>query len=137
MTLITSQLALGDCHDAAIHSEQVDAFLCCAEELTLPRNKPGHHLPITVGAPFDSPALEAAFRFLDEQLKSKRLVLVYCAAGSSRSASVLIGYLAMRNAESPKSMLRRIRKLRPAVRPSELTFQSVVQYVDEMRLKGR
>ena len=122
MTLITPQLAVGDWHDALVHSERADAFLCCARELVLPRNKPGYHLPIEDGAPIDGPGLDAAFRFLDDQLKAERLGLAHCAAGFSRSISVVTGYLALRNSESPKSVLRRIRKLRPAVRPSEPTF---------------
>jgi protein-tyrosine phosphatase len=137
MTLITSQLALGGRHDPLTHSEHIEAFLCCAQELALPRNKPGYHLPIRDGAPIDGPGLEAAFRFLDEQLKAGRLILIYCGAGFSRSVAVITGYLALRTSESPKSVLRRIRKLRPAVDPSELTFQSVMQYVNEMRWKCR
>ena len=137
MTLITSQLALGDCDDPLTHAEHLDAYLCCAQELVLPRNKPGYHLPIRDGAPIDGSSLNAAFRFLDEQLKANRLVLVYCAAGFSRSVSVLTGYLALRNSESPKFVLQQIRKLRPAADPSEPTFHSVVQYVNEMRWKCR
>lgn len=137
MTLITPQLAVGDRHDALVHSDQADVFLCCAQELVLPRNMPGYHLPIEDGARIDGPGLDVPFRFLDEQLKAERLVLAYCAAGFSRSVSVVTGYLALRNSESPKSVLRCIRKLRPAVCPSESTFQSVVQYVDEMRWKCR
>lgn len=137
MTLITPQLAVGDWRDALVHSDQADAFLCCAQELVLPRNKPGYYLPIEDGARIDGPGLDAAFRFLDEQLKADRLVLAYCAAGFSRSVSVVTGYLALRNSESPKSVLRRLRKLRPAVRPAEPTFESVVQYVNEIRWKER
>lgn len=137
MTLITAQLAVGDWCDATTHAEVIDAFLCCAKELPLPRNKPGYHLPIQDGDPIDNQNLEAAFRFLDEQLHTGHLVLVYCAAGFSRSPSIITGYLALRNSESPKALLRKIQKLRPAVRPSGPTFESVVQYVNEMRWKAR
>jgi protein-tyrosine phosphatase len=127
----------GAVRDANIHAEKIDAFLCCAKELSLPRNKPGYHLPLQDGDPIDNQNLEAAFRFLDEQLHAKRLVLVYCAAGFSRSPSIITGYLALRNSESPKAVLRKIRKLRPAVHPSGPTLESVIQYVNEMRWKDR
>jgi protein-tyrosine phosphatase len=94
-------------------------------------------LPWQDGAPIDDQTLDAAFRFLDEQLDAKHLVLVYCAAGRSRSVSVLTGYLALRNSASRKAVLRRIRKLRPAVCSSGPTSESVVAYVNEMKWKCR
>jgi protein-tyrosine phosphatase len=137
MTLITPQLALGDSEDPAKHCRHIDAFLCCAEEIPLPRNKPGHHLALRDGSPIDDQSFDAAFRFLDEQLQAKRLVLVYCGRGLSRSVSVITGYLALRNSKAPHVILRQIRKLRPEVCPSEPTFQSMVRYVNEMQWKCR
>jgi protein-tyrosine phosphatase len=126
MTLISPHLAVGDSEDPVKCERQIDAFLCCAEELLIPQGKPGFHLPLRDGEPMDGHNLDAAFRFLDEQMQAERVVLVYCAAGRSRSVSVITGYLALRNSESPKAVLRRIRKLRPGVSPSDPTFQSVV-----------
>jgi protein-tyrosine phosphatase len=103
----------------------------------MPRDKPGHHLPLVDGEPIDDQSLDAASRFLDEQLEAKRLVLVYCAAGRSRSVSVLTGYLALKSSKAPHAILRQIRKLRPEVSPSESTFESVARYVNEMRWKSR
>jgi protein-tyrosine phosphatase len=94
-------------------------------------------LPLRDGEPIDGHNLDAAFRFLDEQMQAERVALVYRAAGRSRSVSVIAGYLAMRNSQSPRAVLRRIRKLRPEVCPSEATFESVVQSVNEMRWKCR
>ena len=137
MTLITAQLAVGEFEDPVKYEGQIDAFLCCAEGLLMPQGKPGLHLPLRDGEPIDGHNLDAAFRFLDEQLQEERVVLVYFAAGRSRSVSVIAGYLAMRNSQSPRAVLRRIRKLRPEVCPSESTFQSVVQYAHETRWKHR
>jgi protein-tyrosine phosphatase len=137
MTLVTAQLALGDSEDPVKYQSQIDAFLCCAEEIPIPRNKPGHHLSLRDGEPIDDQSLDAAFRFLDEQLQAKRFVLTYCAAGRSRSVSVITGYLALRNSKAPHVILRQIRRLRPGVCPSEPTFQSVVRYVNEMQWKCR
>jgi protein-tyrosine phosphatase len=137
MTLITPHLAVGDSEDPVKYERQIDAFLCCAEELIIPQGKPGFHLPLRDGEPIDSHNLDAAFRFLDEQVQAERVVLVYCAAGRSRSLSVMTGYLALRNSKTPHVILRQIRKLRLDVYPSEPTFESVVQYVNEMRWKCR
>jgi len=137
MTLITPHLAVGDSEDPVKCEQQIDAFLCCAEELIMPHGKPGFHLPLRDGEPIDGHNLDAAFRFLDEQLQAKRVVLVYCAAGRSRSVSVITGYLALRNSKAPHVILRRIRKLRPEAGPSEPTFESVVRYVNEMKWKCR
>jgi protein-tyrosine phosphatase len=137
MTLISPHLAVGDSEDPVKCERQIDAFLCCAEELLIPQGKPGFHLPLRDGEPIDGHNLDAAFRFLDEQMQAERVVLVYCAAGRSRSVSVITGYLALRNSKAPHVILRRIRKLRPEVCPSEPTLESVVQYVNELRWKCR
>lgn len=133
MTLITPQLALGDCDDPVKHGQHVDAFLCCASELPIPAKKPGHHLPLKDGLPIGQDLLEAAFRFLDEQLEAKRLVLIYCGHGTSRSASVLAGYLALKSGQDLEAVLGQVRRLRPAVSPSRGTWQAIAGYVDDQR----
>jgi hypothetical protein len=134
MTLITPQLALGDWEDPFKYSQHVDAFLCCAREVQLPKARPGLHLTLDDGFTLEDEALDAAFQFLDEQLQAKRLVLIYCGQGRSRSVSVLIGYLALKGQEAPDRILDRIRKLRPGVSPSASTFRSIVAYVNRKRL---
>ncbi len=136
MTLITPHLALGNCQDPVKHSQHIDALLCCACELPLPPGKPSHHLPLYDGEPIEPEFLELAFRFIDEQLQAKHLVLVYCGHGLSRSVSVLTGYLASKSFESPDEILAKIRKLRPAANPSSPTFQSVIRHVSRKRSLG-
>ena len=113
----------------------IDAFVCCAEEIPLVKQKPGHHVPLLDGPPIEDQSLDAAFRFLDEQLAVGRLVLLYCGEGRSRSVSVIVGYLGTKSGEDPGVLLQQIRRLRPAVWPSELTIQSVVRYVSRKRSK--
>ena len=71
MTLITPHLAVGHFEDSVRYERQIDAFLCCAEELLMPQGKPGFHLPLRDGEPIDGHNLDTAFRFLDEQLQEK------------------------------------------------------------------
>jgi protein-tyrosine phosphatase len=128
MTLITAQLALGNVEDAVRFANHIDAVLCCAREVPLHPKKPGYHLPIHDGFPIEPAALDGAYHFLDEQLSLKHLVLVYCGHGTSRSASVLCGYLALRQCATPEAVLKSIRRLRPEVSPSRITFRSIETY---------
>lgn len=98
-------MALGDCNDPIQQGHYVDAFLCCGAEIPLPRKKPSHHLALQDGLPIDSKLLDAAFRFLDEQLREKHFVLVYCGHGTSRSASVIAGYVALKSGEELNDVL--------------------------------
>jgi predicted protein tyrosine phosphatase len=108
------------------YSNHIDAVLCCAREVPLFPTKPGHHLRIDDGVTI---ALKLAYEFLDEHLAAGQLVLVYCGPGASRSAAVLCGYLALKSAAEPHTVLKSIQRLRPEVDPSRSTLQSVERYV--------
>ena len=129
MTLITSHLALGNAHDPSLFAKDLDAVLCCAAEVPLYPGKPGLHLRLQDGAPVDATLLEQAFAFLDERMAQGHFTLVYCGHGTSRSVSILCGYLALRQNTPPHNILTAVRRLRPEASPSALTFQSVERYV--------
>jgi protein-tyrosine phosphatase len=129
MTLITSHLALGNARDPFLFAKDLDAVLCCAAEIPLYPGKPGCHLRLQDGVPVEAPLLEQAFAFLDEQLRENRFTLVYCGYGTSRSVSILCGYLALRQKISPSQVLTNIRRLRPEANPARVLFQSVERYV--------
>ena len=135
VTLTTAHLALGNSGDPARFADHIDAVLCCASEIPLFPGKPGHHLRIDDGSPIGAEALERAYRFLDEQLGARHLVLVYCGHGLSRSPSVLSGYLALKQGAAPAAILASIQRLRPEVEPSAVTFRSVERYVHEITAK--
>jgi protein-tyrosine phosphatase len=132
MTLITSYLALGNSSDPIQFADHVDAVLCCATEVPLYPGKPGHHLRISDGLPIEAKALEEAFQFLDEQIAEAHLVLVYCGHGTSRSVSVLCGYLALKQKAPINEILKIVRQLRPRVKPSPTTFKSVERHVHSL-----
>ncbi len=129
MTLITPQLALGNRDDPVRNGQYVQAYLCCAAEIPLPRNKPGHQIALKDGLAIEAALLDEAFRFLDGQLREKRLVLVYCGQGISRSPSVLAGYLASRSGKDLEDVLTTIRRLRPEISPSAATVKSIARYL--------
>jgi protein-tyrosine phosphatase len=133
MTLITAQLALGNSKDPQLYADHIDAALCCAREIPLVRKKPGHHLKLDDGHAIPDVYLANAYEFLDQHLAAKHLVLVYCAQGISRSASVLCGYLALKSGEPLDQVLDSVRRLRPAVDPTKSTFEAVKKYVERHR----
>jgi predicted protein tyrosine phosphatase len=122
MTMITSHLALGDQNDPARYQNEIDAVLCCADNVALFPGKPGHHLRLSNVSPADPTDIDEAFEFLDRQLAAGKLVLVYCQHGSSRSASVLCGYLARKTGKSMESILAAMKALRPQIAPSSIIF---------------
>lgn len=63
---------------------------------------------------------EQAFQFIDSQRRSGKVVLVHCAAGRSRSVSMVIYYMMRKKlAKSPDEALAMIQKARPVAGPNE------------------
>jgi protein-tyrosine phosphatase len=137
MTLITPQLALGSFRDPVEFRSHVEAYLCCAAEVAMPGDKPGYRIPLKDREAIDDGVIDGAFAFLDEQIASGRLVLVYCAGGRSRSVSLLVGYLSLRSGRDSESVLGQIKMLRPGVSPAALTLASIVSYVNRKRDTSR
>ena len=132
MTLITSQLAIGDQYDPKECFADVDAFLCCAAELTLLRGKPGFHLPLIDGQPVDVDGLRAAYVFLDKETSEHHLILIYCQQGLCRSVAVLTGYLVWKGLDSAAKILERIQKSRSSVCPEGPVLDSILQAVQTL-----
>ena len=96
----------------------VDAVLTCALELD-PILEEGKKLPIEDDLGFDiRPFLVEGVRFLDEA-SGKRRVYVHCAAGVSRSASVVVAYVMWRDRMGLDEALQWVKKRRPCVQPNE------------------
>lgn len=57
--------------------------------------------------------------FIDNSLSCKENVLVHCNAGVSRSASVVISYLILRQKLSFESAYEIVKKARPCIRPND------------------
>ncbi|KAI5291389.1 tyrosine protein phosphatase yvh1 [Ascosphaera atra] len=65
--------------------------------------------------------IPGAIKFIEDGLKAGGGVLVHCAAGKSRSATICIAYLLSRQggALSPAEALQMVRKTRPLCEPNE------------------
>lgn len=73
---------------------------------------------------FGAPSIEeldASVSFIEDQLESKRPVMVHCAAGKGRTGTVLAAYLVKNENLSAEQAIEKLRSIRPG------SVQSVVQ----------
>jgi protein-tyrosine phosphatase len=70
----------------------------------------------------------STFQFIDEALKHRGKVLVHCAAGVSRSATIIIAYLMSRCGISYGQALAHVKARRPIVNPNEGFVQILQSY---------
>ena len=130
MSVILPNLLLGDVNDAfmAVRGStrpQVNAILTMAAELPLHKQFMGlqHFLDYKYIPMDDSPSqdllsnLPEALDFIQTQLEQGHTVLVHCAAGISRSASVVIAYL-MSHGMSLEQAYGYVKSRRPIVQPN-------------------
>ncbi|PRP86140.1 MAP kinase phosphatase with leucine-rich repeats protein 1-like [Planoprotostelium fungivorum] len=78
--------------------------------------------------------LEDSFRFIDEALRGAGTILVHCAAGVSRSASIVIGYLMWSRKKSFLEAFTFVRSKRPIIGPND-GFMWQLQLYEKMGLK--
>jgi protein-tyrosine phosphatase len=84
------------------------------------RGKAHLFIPIKdqASAPIES-HFEEVYRFIERNLNSGRTVLVHCAAGRSRSVTLVVYYMLRKGiAHSVSAALNLIRKQRPIARPN-------------------
>lgn len=76
------------------------------------------------GDAWTSADVEATFRFIDAQIRHGK-VLVACAAGMSRSACIVIGYLVKSGWSLPEAY-QHVRDARPRIAPVTSMLESVL-----------
>ena len=131
MSVILPNLLLGDVQDAfmAVRGSlrpQVSAILTMAAELPLHKQFVGlqHFLDYKYIPMDDSPSqdllsnLPEALNFINWQLEQGHTVLVHCAAGISRSASVVIAYLMMTHGMTLDEAYQYVKSRRSIVQPN-------------------
>jgi protein-tyrosine phosphatase len=75
--------------------------------------------------------LPECINFIDSALESNGAILVHCAAGVSRSASIVIGYLMKKNQWKFSIALNEVRKQRIIVNPNP-GFRNQLEMFEEM-----
>lgn len=79
------------------------------------------------GDPWDADQVEVALSFIAEKIQDGK-VLVACAAGMSRSACIVIGYLVRIGFEEPRAFAM-VREARPRILPVPKMLESVLKAV--------
>ena len=71
------------------------------------------------------PLVREAVELIEESLKKNEAVLVHCAAGVNRSATVVIAYLMRSRKLTVAEALRELKKVRPRVNPNSSFLQQL------------
>lgn len=87
-----------------------------------------HRIDNRDGDPWTPRQVTDALDFITDRIKSGR-VLVACAAGMSRSASIVIGYLLRTGWDLP-SAYETVRRARPRIQPAAKMLTSVICAID-------
>nr|XP_020442934.1 dual specificity protein phosphatase 19-like isoform X2 [Monopterus albus] len=72
--------------------------------------------------------LEECSAFIDQAREQEGVVLVHCNAGVSRSSSIVIGYLMLREGLSFDDAYSQVKLARPSVRPNAGFYQQLQSY---------
>ncbi len=93
MDFILNHLAVGSFGEALLLPDDIDAFLCVAEEKELQEtDRLSEKIPVTDMQPIPARQLAAAVEWIRKHIGDHR-ILVFCNAGVGRSPSIIVGYL--------------------------------------------
>jgi protein-tyrosine phosphatase len=73
---------------------------------------------------------EQSYKFIDENLKNGKNVLVHCAAGACRSVGICIFFLMKKNGWSLEQTHTKLKKIRSEV--ADLNEDSLSKYIKEI-----
>ncbi|HEC23915.1 MAG TPA: hypothetical protein ENI95_13455 [Chloroflexi bacterium] len=83
--------------------------------------------PIPDGRPVSGRRLDEFIGFITREIGAGRKVLVVCAAGISRSATVVLAYLVSQGMSLPEAY-RHLRKCHPRADPHPALWESLIRY---------
>ncbi len=115
-----------------LNRHQITAVLSLQAEISYSHLYPKHFLyknfPLHDGEVIDSYVFEGALAFIRQAQNENRKILVHCAAGVSRSPSIVAAYLMKKKGMNPLEALEFLREKRPVVQPAVECFLSAVDY---------
>ena len=88
---------------------------------------------------YHSPTIEeidSTVKFIENEIKEKRGVLVHCAAGKGRTGTILVAYLLRSQNLGAKDAITRIRNIRPGSIQTESQEKSLYEYEKYLREKS-
>jgi len=80
---------------------------------------------------------ESAGQFIDGELRAGGRVLIHCAAGISRSATILLSFLMRYRNYDLRSAFNLVKSIRRVVRPNNGFFQNLIDYERSIRGQDR
>ncbi len=89
---------------------------------------------------FGAPSIEeldSAIKFIEDQLRSERHVMVHCAAGKGRTGTVLAAFLVKNEGLSASDAIDKLRTIRPGSVQSVVQEMAVSMYEKFLKVKGR
>jgi dual specificity phosphatase 12 len=78
---------------------------------------------------------DTAFKFINSALSTNGVILVHCAIGISRSATIVCAYLMREHGLNPEEALERVRQGRPFCEPND-TFTEQLEVYHKMLKAG-
>lgn len=144
---IVEGIWLGDASDAmdadTLNQHGIDSVVNCAEKHTLtcaeyyPNGWRYLGLDCDDTASYDiiGKHLDEFTDFMDECVVNKRKVLVHCAAGINRSATLLIAYLVRRRGMSLIDAISLCHVKRPIILTNEAFVMSLIEWFDRLEQK--
>ena len=75
-------------------------------------------------------------QFLEEEFTADRTVYVHCAAGVSRSASVVISYFMWKNKMTLVEAVAAVKEKRPCIKPNNGFMIQLANFENELRAEG-
>ncbi|KAM3137850.1 hypothetical protein pb186bvf_010093 [Paramecium bursaria] len=102
----------------------------CTEEI-MKFDKRINHLSIEIRDQLGSDIsriFEQSYTFIDNALSSGQNVLVHCAAGISRSATIVIAYIMKKNKIFLQKAFKRVKDARPYIRPNPHFIKQLLDY---------
>jgi len=140
-TQITDFLYLGSENDAYsgkfLAEKQIGYIMNVAGEVRSVEHKEVKHVRIIVEDMVDDHqhhTFEEAFKVIDNAVNEKRPVLIHCARGRSRSATIVIGYLMTRNNWTLREAYSHVKERRPIIGPHSHLQDQLLTF--EVHLSG-
>jgi atypical dual specificity phosphatase len=72
--------------------------------------------------------IDSTVKFIENEIKLSRSVMVHCAAGKGRTGTILAAYLLKKDNLSPEHAIKKIREIRPGSIQTRIQEKSIYEY---------
>lgn len=137
--IIKGKLYLGDMFDACdpklFEFYQIDTIICVASRLKVTNTNPKIRMYQFDFEDDYSCKINEFFDEINTLIKKNKTVLVHCAAGVSRSATIVLAYLIQNEKLSLEEAFLKVRERRPRICPNKEFMKHLIDF--EFRVHGK